>query len=225
MKTNLLVVMALLCSALSLAQSPYKKASFLKKNGRYYMMSTGVKMFSQNAGTAPLLSFSWGKDKGKNRVFHWWDLEYTLGSKFKYRTTIANTTIPVDVLGKTSRSLDWRYNWGYYLGNNKNDETKFLPFLKLALSLELGQRRFGDVQYLMPSTNNSNDILKRPTINLGAAADFGIGGLYKINNTTAIKTTIGYRYLGSNGSENEYFFNTSHPYLNFGIRFLMNGDE
>jgi hypothetical protein len=225
MKTNLLLA-ALLCGAISLAQSPYKKASFLKRNGRYYMLSTGAKIFSENAGTAPVLSFSWGKDKGKNRIFHWWDLEYTFGSKFKYQTTTnSNTPIPVTVSGKTSQSIDWRYNWAYYLGNNTNEETKFLPFLKLALSLELGQRRYGDLVYDIPSVSSSYYIVRRPTLNLGAAADFGIGGLYKINNTKAIKASAGYRYLGSSGTNNEYFINTSHPYINVGIRFLMNGNE
>jgi hypothetical protein len=203
-----------------------KKQVFLQRSGRVYELGTGIQVYGSGLGASPLFTFSYGKDKGANRVFHWWDLELVSPSKFKFNTTgknSSNLTVPITVSGKTASLINWRYNWAYYLGDNSSEDAKILPFFKLGLSLSLYE--FGGTTVL---TNNSSvsspDYYPYSRAHFGG--DIGAGIIYKISEKMDLKAVGGFRGV-SNGElpNNRFATIKNHPFLNVGVRFLMKGDD
>jgi hypothetical protein len=79
MKTNLLVATALLSSAISVAQSPYKKANILTKTGRTYEVGLSVNSLGEDTKkTAAGVFFNIGTDKSTSRYMGRISLEYIL---------------------------------------------------------------------------------------------------------------------------------------------------
>ncbi len=178
-------------------------------------------------GASPLFVFSYGKDKGANRVFHWWDLELVASSKFKYTSTgrnSANVSVPVTVNGKTTSLLNWRYNWAYYLGDNSSEDAKILPFFKIGLGISILEYGRNFNYTLTPSSINNLDFTPSPKYN--ASADIGAGIIYKISEKMDVKAVAGYRVVET-GTTNPsaFLIINNHPFLNVGVRFLMKGDD
>jgi hypothetical protein len=227
MKQKLILVIVVLVSISAKAQ--YKKASFLQRSGRVYELGTGIQVYGSGLGASPLFTFSYGKDKGANRVFHWWDLELVAPSKFKYNTTGRNSSsvpVPITVSGKTASLIYWRYNWAYYLGDNSSEDAKILPFLKLGLTLTISE--FGNRTYAYTVTpSNISNPEKTPGSKISGGADFGAGIIYKFSEKIDFKAVAGFRGIIESAATEYSRFPVikNHPFLNVGVRFLMKGDD
>ncbi len=111
------IVILLACSG---AQAQYKKASFLNKSGRTYDLGFAGRFLSGGGGTVPGIYYSYGRDKGK-RIFHWFDLEVLLPTRFTYNTVDKNNAeTVVTVSGKSKLGIVYRYNFAYYLTDAEN---------------------------------------------------------------------------------------------------------
>lgn len=202
----------------------YKKASFFTRNGKFYGLKAGAHLFGHGVAVTPSFAFVWGKDQGKNRIWHWWDLEITTPSKYSYTTTdrTPSVTTPVHVSGSISGMLTWRYNWAFYFADNKNEDIKGLPFAKIAVEAVL----FGRSSATEVKTPSNADPAK-VTYEEGAngAADIGGGYTYKLNEKTTLFGVAGYRWVLNDASYEAFFPNPSHPYINFGIRFSKKSDD
>jgi len=203
------------------AQAQYKKASFFQRGHKTYGLTTGMKFFTDGVKAAPNFNFTYGNDKGNNRIFHWWDLDYTLASKYSY-TSSASPSGTATVSGKAGGFLAIAYNWGIYLMDNKNEENKVLPFLKLGVNTVIvGRKYLGET--VTPANLSPN---KFTSYSGGIGFDAGAGLLYKIDDKVGIFGNLGYRsvFTGDNGN-NTYTVMTSHPYINAGIRLVMNAED
>lgn len=221
-----LVLMALTFVLSANLAAQYKKASFFTRNGKFYGAKAGVHLFGNGVSATPSIAFIYGKDQGKNRIWHWWDLEYTAGSKYRYTTSSNADGSTVAVSGKVKGMLTWRYNWCVYLADNTNEELKGLPFVKAAVEAVLAGRSYGS-----ETTTPENYDTKKITYVEGAngGLDIGAGYTYRVGETATVFGVAGYRWL-LNDSDNyegtETFFpNPSHPYINIGIRFARKNDE
>jgi hypothetical protein len=221
-KISLLFVFAAIVSAGANAQ--YKKASFFTRNGKFYGLKAGLHLFGNGVSATPSIAFIYGKDRGKNRVWHWWDLEYTASSKYSYSTVdYSQPDIKVDVNGKINGMLTWRYNWAFYLRDNKNEEIKGLPFLKIAVEMVLGGRSTGTESYspeiYAPKKNTYFD-------GTNGGIDFGAGYTYRLGEKSTLFGVAGYRWiLNSDEYQDTFFPNPSHPYINIGIRFSKKSND
>lgn len=200
------------------ASAQYKKASFFTRNGKFYGAKAGMHLFSNGVKATPSIAFISGRDQGKNRIWHWWDLEYTLASKYQYSTVSQyDQNIKVDVTGKVKGMMTIRYNWAYYLADNKNDELKGLPFLKAAVEVVVAGRMLKEETY-----NPMSEYPLKTTYGDGAngGLDLGAGYTYRISESATLFGVAGYRWILNEGNDyNESFFPTpSHPYINIGIR-------
>jgi len=221
-RTSFLIALAVMMFASADAQ--YKKASFFTRNGKFYGLKAGMHLFGNGVAATPSVAFIYGKDQGKNRVWHWWDLEYTAPSKYKYSTvSFSDENMRVDVSGKVNGMLTWRYNWAYYLADNKNEDIKGLPFLKAAVEVVLAGR-MGREETYTPAESP-----KQYTYQSGAngGVDLGAGYTYRISEVSTLFGVAGYRLILNQASEYEnfYFPTPSHPYVNIGIRFARKNDD
>jgi len=209
-------------------QAQYKKASFLNKTGRTHEIGFSGRFISASHMTLPGIYYSYGKDNDK-RLFHWFDLELMLPSKFKYNTYDVTTNEQLSVTGKTTMALAWRYNLACYLTDNTNDEKKFLPYVNGGINLiVVGGDPVADQVW-----ENDKDEQKLP-VELAASygAHLGVGGIYKLKENLGLKFNAGYNYQ-ANTSSNAYdgsgystFYPiTSHPYVTIGLRFRMERDN
>ena len=222
MKQKCLLIALTMALSVNLS-AQYKKASFFTRNGKFYGAKAGVHLFGNGVSATPSIAFIYGKDQGKNRIWHGGDLEYTAGSKYRYTTTDNAGITPIDVSGKVKGMLTWRYNWAFYLADNKNEELKGLPFLKAALEVVLAGRGPG------PETTNPETFdAKKTTYVTGAngGLDLGAGYTYRVSETATVFGVAGYRWILNGEEETELFFpNPSHPYINIGIRFARKNDD
>ena len=215
--------MALLTSA----EAQYKKASFFTRNGKFLGVKAGVDLFGNGVSATPSIAYIYGKDQGKNRIWHWWDLEYTAGSNFSYTSTDNNLPAAgsyIHISGKVSGMFTWRYNWAVYLTDNKNEDVKGLPFAKIGLEWMLGGRRL-----LSERQTPSNASPTKSTYSGGGnfGADIGAGYVYKISESSTLFGVAGYRLVlvNENNFPNEFITAPSHPFVNIGIRFSKGNND
>lgn len=219
MKKIICILFTAVCFTATVS-AQYKKASFFKKGHKNYGFTAGMKLFQDGVKAAPNINFTYGNDKGKNRIFHWWDLDYTLGSNYSYTSTaFPSGTAQVD--GKAGGYLSIGYNWAVYLLNNKNEENKVLPFLKLGINTTIVGRK-----YLGETVTPSNVTPDKFTYFAGSIGfDAGAGLVYRINERINFIGNAGYRYENM-GERNESFpVITNHPYVNAGIRVLIKTED
>ncbi len=223
MKKIILLILISVCGITSFAQ--YKKASFFQRGRKTIGFTAGIKLFNEGVSAAPNISLTYGNDKGKNRIFHWWDLDYTASSKYSYTTSdafVPGTIVKVN--GKVGGSLFIGYNWGFYLVDNKNEENSFLPFLKLGFNALIAGQSTRELTISPSSSSPFKQPEYQSSGNIGG--DIGAGFLYKFNDRTGLQANAGYRLILTN-EDKETLFNTStnHPYVNVGIRFLLKPRE
>lgn len=219
------IAIALLCSS---AQAQYKKASFLTKSGRTYDLGVAGHFLNDGAGTRPGIYYSYGRDKG-TKVFHWFDLELLLPTTFKYNTVDKEDpqTI-VSVTGKSKLGLAYRYNFAYYVANTENSDAKIKPFVTAGINFLLVGAGAKTYAY----TPEESDPVKVPHFEaFSCGANIGAGGIYAFSETVGLKFTAGYNFqtqIDTDQYSKEYTAYktfTNHPYVTFGVRFLMGGDE
>ncbi len=209
----------------AVVNAQYKKASFFTRNGKFYGINTGVHLYGNGVSVAPVIGFASGKDKGKNHVWHWWDIEGVLPSKYKYTSADYTPSKPaVSVSGKTTFMLNLRYNWCFYLGNNQDDAVKGIPYIKAGLHLSLWARegKAGE-ETVTPSTGTP---AKTPDISGATGSDLGLGYAYRLTEKSTLFCTAGYRLmLGPDNKETQFNVAPSHPYVNVGIRFARKNND
>ena len=217
-RISLIAGIAMLCLG---ANAQYKKASFFQRGHKTYGFTAGMKMFSDGVKPAPNINFTYGNDKGRNRIFHWWDLDYTLGSTYSYTTTAAPSGT-ARVSGKAGGFLAMGYNWGIYLMDNKKDENKVLPFITLGMnSILAGRKYLGET--ITPSTSYPDKVT---SVTGGLGFDAGAGVLYKSSERIGVFGNAGYRYVYTGSDESQlYRVMTSHPFVNVGIRILIKAED
>ncbi len=216
-----------ICVIAFAANAQYKKASFLTRNGKFYGLKTGINVYGSGVTAAPVIAFVYGKDKGKNHICHWWDLEFALKSKYNYTTANKNNAAQIiKVSGTTNTMLTWRYNWSYYFADNTDDDVKGLPFAKIAVELGLSPRVVrGESESITPAVY-SYDLQKSTDISGIMGIDVGGGYAYKVSEKATVFGVAGYRYMPNAGEETTtYNLAPSHPYLNVGIRFAKKSDD
>jgi len=212
----------------SSVQAQYKKASFLNKSGRTYDIGFAGHFLSGGGGTVPGIYYSYGRDKGK-RVFHWFDLEVLLPTKFKYNTIDkSDLETPVTVTGKSKLGLVYRYNFACYLTNVENTESKFKPFITAGINFLLlgGNPQSAEIS---PSYADPVKMLTYDAFSYGANA--GLGCIYTLSEKIGIKAIAGYNLQGQLSSDynnqeeySVYKVYSNHPYVGVGVRFVMTGD-
>jgi hypothetical protein len=208
------------------AAAQYKKASFFTRNNKFIGVKTGMNLYGNGVKATPLFAFIYGKDKGENRIWHWWDLEITGSSKYSYNALSSNTAVDaiVNVSGKVSPMLTWRYNWAFYLGNNKDEEKKGLPFVKIAVEAALFGRFIQD-EKTTPTGESAIKTTYSEGSNMGI--DLGAGYSYKLGENFKLFGVAGYRWLYNETTQgsNIYFTTPSHPFVNIGIRFSGSSND
>lgn len=219
--------MALFALALfATSEAQYKKASFFTRNGKFVGFKAGLDLFGHGVSATPSIAYVYGKDQGKNRIWHWWDLEYTGPSKYNYTTTDLNSSPApsVQVEGKVSGMFTWRYNWAFYFADNQNEEIKGLPFAKVALEWTIGGRR-----YVRQTITPANASPKKTTYFGGGnfGVDVGAGYAYKMGESATIFGVAGYRWVlvNENDYPNEFVTAPAHPFINIGIRFSKSNNN
>jgi hypothetical protein len=218
------MAMAFVCLSVN---AQYKKASFLNKAGRTYDLGFTGHLISE--GMVPGIFYSYGKDNGTKRLFHWFDLELLLPSKFKYTTEDVDTKEAVTVKGSSKVGLIYRYNLGCYLLDNTKEGAKFLPFVTGGINvLLLG----GTAKDYTTSPENVNPVKVATNQNFSAGANAGIGMIYSFTSKFGLKAAAGYNYQynktpssWSDGVYSVYNVYTSHPYVSVGLHFRMENDD
>ncbi len=217
-----LLAMSLLINA----EAQYKKASFFTRNGKFIGIKAGMHIYGHGVAATPSIAYIYGKDRGKKHVWHWWDLEYTSGSKYSYTTVnLNNPSTMASVSGRSRGFITWRYNWSCYLGDNTNEEIKGLPFVKLAVEMVLAGRvgGTGANQIITPANAWPEKTTYPGASNFGL--DLGAGYMYKLNEGASIFGVAGYRKIFNEAGYSAFFTTPSHPYINFGIRFSRKNND
>jgi hypothetical protein len=108
--------------------------------------------------------------------------------------------------------------------DNKKEENKVLPFLKLGLTgIIAGRRYLGETVTVTPSTSSRS---KYTTVAIASYGfDAGAGLLYKINDRIGFFGNAGYRFMYTGGNGQDYLAMTNHPFVNAGIRVLIKAKE
>ena len=219
------IAILLACSSV---QAQYKKASFLNKSGRTYDVGFTGRFLRGGGGTVPGIYYSFGRDKGR-RVFHWFDMEILLPTKYKYNTYDKNNPeVAVTVTGKSKLSFLYRYNFACYLTNVEHSESKFKPFITAGVNIAALGGGSNGYEYL-PYDSDPAKIVDDNPISFGGNA--GVGSIYSFSDKIGIKIMAGYN-LQTQVSPGNYYSNeyslykvlSSHPYVGVGIRFVMTGD-
>lgn len=219
---KIICTLLLALTVLTVVNAQYKKASFFLRNSKFYGINAGAHVYGNGVSAAPAIGFVSGRDRGKNHIWHWWDYEFVLKSKYNYTSPDVTPGKPdVTVSGKTTSMFNMRYNWCYYLGNNQDDEVKGIPYLKTGLHFSLWAREAkAGYETVTPSTGSPT---KTPYDISGAFGfDLGAGYAYRISEKSTFFCVAGYRLmLGPDKGEKETYFHLApnHPYANVGIRF------
>lgn len=222
MKKNLILV-TLVATAVT-ASGQYKKASFFTRNGKFYGAKTGIRFNGKGASLSPAFSIIAGRDRGRNRIWHWWDIEGTLGNSYSYTT--ANTGVGggvVSVSGKTHPFLSLRYNWAFYLVDNKNEENRFLPFVKASVH--------GPMVGGVVSSESKTPVSSSPKIITYRSGpeggfDVALGAVYRMNENFSLFGETGYSIaLKTPNFPNHYFPFPNCPIVNFGIRLAKKSND
>jgi hypothetical protein len=231
-----LFLFGVLFSSITTSQAQYKKASFLNKKGRTYDLGLTSRVLGGGNSVALGLNFSYGKERSDKRLFHWWDLDYTMGNKYNYNTTTkvytggssAFVETPIKVSGKTGSNLAWRYNLAYFILNNGNEDNKLLPFVDLSVGLILSMQ--SKLEYTTsPIVNAVPQKLVLPDVG-GWSAGIGAGAIYKVNAGFGIKLSATYYGVLSTESKdgsNRDIFRTlpNHVGISVGAHWLLDRDN
>ncbi len=230
-----LFLLIVLFAAITTSQAQYKKASFLNKKGRTYDLGLTSRVLGGGNSVALGFNFSYGKERSDKRLFHWWDLDYTLGNKYNYNTSTkvfagsggASVETPIKVSGKTGANLAWRYNLAYFLLNNGNEDNKLLPFVHLSIGTILSMQ--SKLDYTTSPTANALP-QKQVLPSVGAwTAGAGAGAIYRVNEGFGVKLTATYYgTLGTENSENSTdIFRTlpNHISVSVGAHWLLDRDN
>jgi hypothetical protein len=218
-----IIILAMIALSCVNAEAQYKKASFLNSTGRTYDIGFAARFMGDGMSTMMGIHYGYGKDRGK-RLFHWFDLELLLPTKFSYSTySVDDPTVVGTVSGKTTIGLSYRYNLAGYLTDITKTDAKFKPFATLGLNIII----FGA---------KANEVEETPVLYIPKKTPFltsfsfggnaGLGCLYNFNPKIAMKFTAGYNFQSNTeegnglGQEN-YELYKSHPYLTLGVRFTM----
>ena len=219
-KISLIAGMAMLCLG---AKAQYKKASFFTRNGKFYGVAAGAHFYGSGSSVTPTISYIYGKDKGKKHVWHWWDLEYTAGTKYAYTTTDKNISGgTVAVSGKVKGMVTWRYNWCFYFGDNNKSDVKGLPFAKLAVEAVLAGRGI-KTETVTPSSASQEKNTFAGEGNGGI--DVGGGYMYRLSENSTLFGAAGYRWILNDSNYPAFYPDPSHPYVTVGIRFSRKKDD
>ncbi len=228
-----LFLLAVLFSAITTSHAQYKKASFLNKKGRTYDLGLTSRILGSGNSPALGFSFSYGKERSSKRLFHWWDLDFTLGNKYKYNTTasVFTGTSYVDkqvaVSGKTGSNFAWRYNLAYFLMDNGNEDNKILPFVDLSVGIVLSTQTTLNYTTNPLVTSGLSKEVSGGTA--GYTAGIGAGLIYKVNEGFGIKFNAA--YYGVLNTEtvasDDAFFNTlpNHVGVSIGAHWLLDRDN
>lgn len=198
----------------------YKEASFFSRNGKFVGPHTGATLFGEGISAAPSIGFVWGRDKIKNRIWHWFEVNYVTASKFKYTTKDRNNqATAVNVSGKVKGFAEFRYNWAYNLVGKDHRDTKSRVFAKISIGSVLGIREAKEGRIITPANANPVDVV-------GLAAwtgsfDLGLGYKYRMSEKIELFGAAGYRYTTAGGEITGGTFNPipSSTFFNFGIFF------
>jgi hypothetical protein len=223
MRKLILLMLVLITTIGGMAQ--YKKASFFTRNGKFYGLKAGLHVFGQGVSATPSISFVAGRDNTKKHIWHWWDIEYLASSKYHYSSADYNDpNIKVDVSGKIAGMLNLRYNWCYYLGDNTNQDTKGLPFVKIGVEVALFGRSAGDENYSPASSYPAKEIYREGA---NGGLDIGVGYNYRISDAMSVFGVAGYNWMlnESTAGQDNFFPNPSHPYINVGIKFARKQED
>lgn len=219
------IVLAIICTGV---QAQYKKASFLTRSGRTYELGFSSRFLSGGAGTMPGFYYSYGRDKGK-RIFHWFDLEVLLPTKFKYITYHQqDPSTAVYVTGKTKTGLAYRYNFGFYVTDPDNTDIKVKPFVTAGLNFLIAGAASTKTFEYTPEQSDPHEVAVYSNFSYGA--NIGVGAVYALSEKIGLKFTGGYNLQGetdTNDYSKEYKIYRSypsHPYVTIGVRFLMTED-
>jgi hypothetical protein len=229
-----LFLFTVLFSAIATSQAQYKKASFLKKKGRTYDLGLTSRVLGSGNSAALGFTFGYGKERSDKRLFHWWDLDYVLGNKYKYSTTTKVYTgssfieTPIEVSGKTGSNLAWRYNLAYFILDNGNEDNKILPFVDLSVGLILSMQ--GRLDYTTSPIIGAlpkKEVL--PEVG-GWTAGVGAGAIYRVNKGVGIKFTATYYGVLStetkDGSNRDIFKTLpNHVGISVGAHWLLDRDN
>jgi len=215
-KKNLLLSISLVIFVAAGAQ--YKKASFLNKTGRIYDIGATMRVLGNERSSAFGFFLSYGKE-GEKRIHHWYDTEVVLGSDFRYTTVSSyNANTPVVVSGKTGSDISIRYNWGYFLTDQSDAETKFAPFVNLALGYT-GSWGYGTVSFSPDEYPEKNVETQTSAFVYGG----GAGIVYRFSDLVGIRLSAAYYgILDGKPSSTVFPKLVNHPAVNFALRFKMN---
>ncbi len=218
MKKNLLSCVSVLLMFAASAQ--YKKASFLNKTGRIYDIGGTMRILGNERSSAFGFFVSYGKENADKRVHHWYDTEVMFGSSYKYQTTSqSNPGTPITVTGTTGSEVTIRYNWAYFLTDQSDAETKFGPFVNLALGYT-GTWGYGSANY------PDNDYPLKQVDGGTSAFIFGGGAGFVYRFTPGIGLRLSAAYYGVSDGEpkSDLIFKrvVNHPAVNLAVRFKMN---
>lgn len=218
-KISLILLLAVICFA---ANAQYKKASFLTKGGRTYEVGTQLHFLTNAHAVLPSINFAYGRDKPGKKAFHWFDLELLMPTKFHYSTTSTDAVpTPVTVNSKTGLTLNYRYNFAYYIVDKDKEDAKVFPFVTAGIGLSVAAK-----DYSVASVEPAN---KNPSMYPGSVANASLSGgagvIIKANDWLGIKIVGGYN--ATLGAEDKNFFlpYKSHPYLSIGARFLVKEND
>jgi hypothetical protein len=228
--TRLFIFLAFVLFFCNEAFAQYTKAKVFDSRGKTFGIGSGINFYPKGIKPSPIINISWGKDRGKNRYFHWSDLEFSMPTKYKFSgltelkdppyTKVTNT-----VSGNFIGSLHYRYNFGFHLANNKNEDKKLLPFIKLAIGLNIGEEYPVDEQ----NYSNPNTIGFRLSSSSKYYGEIGAGLLYRLSSGLGIITTSGYRIKNElKLTDNKPVFRVmpNQIFLNVGLRYsLVNSED
>lgn len=214
----------LLLTITAVTNAQYKKVNFLNKRGRIYDFGTTLRLQTGERSSSFGVLWSYGKENDDKRVHHWYDVEIVFGNKFSY-TSSAGLGQTATVSGKTPGvDIGLRYNFGYFLTDNSQEDNKLLPFLVLSL---------GYIGRSLPSndfyTVNPSNLYPEKTPGSGTAyfsAGAGIGIVYRITPGIGIRLSGSYYYIfGGEKSAYTFPFIESHPAISLALRFRMRGGD
>lgn len=225
------------------SNAQYKKASFIKKGGRTYETTLRGSIINQSSCFQPAVSISFGRDKEDSRLFNWHDIELTLPVNYSYNTTYSHydnageqtTQLPAKVKARASSGLAYRFNMGYYLADNSNEDNKILPFVNVGASAMLytDGKNYG---YTTEPEEAAGYLDKYPSSdgNLSLGFNGGAGVLFRVTNWFGVKATAGYSLqlnttnlgeLDGSSTSRSFFYYKSHPYISLGLRFRVARSE
>jgi hypothetical protein len=234
------VILVSLVSCLSFAvHAQYKKAGgYFGKSGRTYGFGTSMHFLGDGKGSPVGAYVSIGREREEKRWFSWTNFTFIPPIKFSYHTLAAvtndNYTDPVTITGKTNLGITYDVNWGVFLHNVNNTESKFKPYVTFGFNAQV----LGSVNE--NSTNRYDfavsyySFQREPSFStIGVGAKIGVGFIYMFNEKVGLKADGGYNHFynisynepGPGLNPDNFFSYVSGPYAGLGLQFRLMGKE